>query len=149
MAKRLARSWPVGVALAALAITAVAFAAQEPKGSVEFVVDGIVKRTWDQEQLRQLATTKWTAREGKEHPAIPLSTQLKEGGVSPEAIKELRFRGDGRTVTLKGDDLKAMERLVLHSGSKSFDRPWRLASTEPKKGGYRVGVRRIEVVSTG
>jgi hypothetical protein len=116
---------------------------------VTLVVDSLEKRTWTPEELKRLATGKWTNERGVEHPAIPLPALLQDGGVSLDRIKELRIRSRARVVTLTGDDLAKIQGLVLRTG-QSFNRPWRLAPLDPaEKGRFDIGeVRRLEVVTT-
>lgn len=121
---------------------------------IDLVVDGTLKRTWTPEELQGLATAKWENRTGTPHPAIPLSTLLKEGGMPRDAVTELRVSSGGRTVTLKGAELAKIDQLVLRTGRKSFNRPWRLVpldpSIQPTRDAYTLpGVRRIEVITKG
>jgi hypothetical protein len=115
---------------------------------ITLLVDAVEKRTWSPEELRGLATVKWTNSRDVEHPAIPLAALLGESGVALDRVKELRIRSSARTVTLEGDDLARVERLVLRTGRKA-NRPWRLVPLDPaEKDPFNLAdVRRLEVVT--
>jgi hypothetical protein len=117
---------------------------------ITLAVDSVEKRTWTPAELRGLATAKWTNDKGVDHPAIPLWTLLKAGGVSKDIVKGLRISNRGRSVTLKGDELAKVDILVLRNGRSGFNRPWRLAAQgSTLRGALNLSdVQRVEVTTT-
>ena len=120
---------------------------------IELVVDAQVRRVWTADDFPRLVTTTWKSRTGKDHPAIPLSTVLKETGVPREAVTEIRVISAGKkVVVLKGAELEGqLDQLVLKN-DPGLVHPWKLLPLDPaqRRGPLAAtGVRRVEVVTAG
>jgi hypothetical protein len=116
---------------------------------VQLLVNGVVKRSWRFEELRQLATDTWHGRGAKTRPAVMVTRLLEMAGVSREDIKEIQFKGR-KTVTLSREKLAKLDELVLRTGTSGG--AWGLITdvrpTEPEDLIYKLpGLRRIEVVT--